>query len=81
MIKLNSIHIELNWEDNLGWFEGSVDHEQEGWMFSFELRISVEEFAGKSSSDIWIDDLVVTNPKGKEVEFSVNKVKNALTWE
>lgn len=81
MIKLNSIYIDLDWEDNLGLFEGPVDHEQDGWQFSFELRISVEEFAGKSSSEIWIDDLVVTNPKGKEVEFSVNKVKNALTWE
>lgn len=82
---LESIKIELDWEDNLGLFEGPVDHEQDGYMFSFELRLSVEAdniWNGMGSADIWIDDLIVFDPKGNEVtdEDFYDRIKEAITW-
>lgn len=82
---LGSIIVELNWEDNLGLFEGPIDYEQDGFMFSFELRLSVEEdniFGGIGTSEMLIDDLIVFDPRGREItdDEHYDKVKNAITW-
>lgn len=84
-MKLTSIEIELDWEDNIGVFEGPVDHEQDGYMFSFELRLSVEGdsiFETHGVAEILIDDLVVYDPRGTEIteDYHYDLVKNALTW-
>lgn len=84
-MRLTSIEIELDWEDNIGVFEGPVDHEQDGYMFSFELRLSVEGdriFGGNGTADIWIDDLIVYDPKGREVtdDYHYDLIKDAITW-
>lgn len=84
-MNLRSIEVELEWEDNLGFFEGPIDHEQDGYMYSFELRLSVEGdpiFGTNGTPDIWIDDLVVFH-KGYEIEVldkMYKDIKQALTW-
>lgn len=83
---MDNIFIELDWEDNIGTFEGPVDHTYDNLTYSFELSLSIEGdaiFETHGHAEILIDDLVVTNRYGREVteEYHYELVRNALTWE